>query len=107
MHLQVADIDRGLKHSARYFHSIVAVAIESESLECKPWDPDSRRLKDQLRDVREAVVCLANARGGAIVLGIQDRKRSRKEAIVGVGTLQADTLRKAIYDGTDPHILVD
>lgn len=84
-----------------------ADAIESETLECKPWDPAPVRLKDQLREVREAVVCLANARGGAIVLGIQDRVRTRKEAIRGVANLCADSLRKAIYDGTDPHLLVD
>ncbi len=84
-----------------------ADAIESETLECKPWDPDRGRLKDQLRDVREAVVCLANARGGTIVLGIQDRKRTRKEAITGVADLMPDAVRRAVYDGTDPHILAD
>lgn len=84
-----------------------ADSIESESLECKPWDPDPRRLKEQLRELREAVVSLANAKGGAVVLGIQDRMRTRKEAIAGVGDLRPDTLRKAIYDGTDPHLLVD
>jgi ATP-dependent DNA helicase RecG len=84
-----------------------ADAIESEFLECKPWDPDPRRLKEQLRDVRETVVCLANARGGAIVLGIQDKKRKRSEAITGVGDLRPDLVRKAVYDGTDPHLLVD
>ncbi|MBI4881428.1 MAG: putative DNA binding domain-containing protein [Planctomycetes bacterium] len=84
-----------------------ADAIESESLECKPWDPDPRRLKEQLREIRETVVSLANARGGVIVLGIQDRMRSRAEAITGVGDLSPDVLRKRIYDGTDPHVLVD
>ncbi len=84
-----------------------ANSIESETLECKPWDPAPTRLKDQLREVREAVVCLANAKGGAIVLGIRDRVRTRKEAIAGVGDLRPDILRKAIYDGTDPHLLVD
>lgn len=84
-----------------------ADAIESEILECKPWDPDPGRLKGQLREVREAVVCLANAKGGALVLGIKDGARTRKEAIVGVGDLRPDTLRRGIYDGTDPHLLVD
>ncbi|MEW6074205.1 MAG: ATP-binding protein [Planctomycetota bacterium] len=84
-----------------------ADAIESEVLECKPWDPDPRRLKEQIREVREAVVALANARGGAVVLGVLERKRTRKEAITGVGNLRPEALRKAIYDGTDPHLLVD
>jgi len=84
-----------------------ADAIESDGLECKPWDPHPSRLKEQLRELRETVVGFANARGGAIVLGIQDRKRTRQEAITGVGILSPDILRKAIYDGTDPHVLVD
>ena len=84
-----------------------ADAIESETLECKPWLPEPKHLKEQLREIRECVVCLANARGGTIILGVHDRKRSRKDAIVGVGSLRADTLRKSIYDGTDPHILAD
>jgi ATP-dependent DNA helicase RecG len=84
-----------------------ADAIESETLECKAWDLDPKRMKEQLRDLRETVVCLANCRGGAIVLGIEDRKRNRSEAILGVGDLKIETLRKAIYDGTDLHILAD
>ncbi|MEW6669037.1 MAG: RNA-binding domain-containing protein, partial [Thermodesulfobacteriota bacterium] len=84
-----------------------ADAVESETLECKPWELDPGRLKEQLREVREAVVCLANARGGAILLGIRDRKRTRREAITGVGDLDPDAIRRSVYDGTDPHILVD
>ncbi len=96
-----------LRHLLRKLEGSPADALESETLECKPWDPDPRRLKEQLGEMREAVVCLANARGGAIVVGIRDRSRSRKEAITGVGNLLPDALRKAIYDGTDPHLLVD
>lgn len=81
--------------------------LESESLEFKLWDRDPQRLKAQLRELREAVVCLANARGGTVVLGIHDQQRSRKAAIVGVGDLDQNLIRKAVYDGTDPHILVD
>lgn len=84
-----------------------ADSIESETLECKPWAPDGRLFKEQVRELREAVVCLANASGGAIILGIADGKRTRVDAIVGVGDLAVAPIRKAVYDGTDPHILVD
>ena len=82
-----------------------ADAIESETLECKPWHPATRDAC--VREVREAVVSFANARGGTILLGIEDRKRTRREAIQGVGNLDVNDLRRRIYDGTEPHVLVD
>lgn len=84
-----------------------ADALESETLECKSWDLDPGRWKAQAREIREAVVCLANRRGGVILLGIADRVRTRREAIVGVADLDAETLRREIYRGTDPPILVE
>jgi ATP-dependent DNA helicase RecG len=82
-----------------------ADALESETLECKSWRPDERDAC--VRDVREAVVCFANARGGLILLGIHDRRRTRADAIHGVANISPDELRKKIYDGTVPPILVD
>jgi ATP-dependent DNA helicase RecG len=84
-----------------------ADAIESETVECKPWEAPARPFDSLVREVREAVVCLANARGGMIVLGVSDRKRTRREAIHGVGPLDAQDLRRRIYDGTEPRILVE
>ncbi|MBI4879349.1 MAG: putative DNA binding domain-containing protein [Planctomycetes bacterium] len=84
-----------------------ADALESETLECKGWDQDPRRWKVQVRETREAVVCLANRRGGTILLGIADGARTRKEAIVGVGDLDAEALRREIYRGTAPPLLVE
>lgn len=84
-----------------------ADAIESETLECKPWDPYPRAFDSQIRELREAVVALANQQGGVVLLGIADRKRTRKDAIHGVGNLDMGMLRRLIYDGTEPHILVD
>ena len=84
-----------------------ADSLESESLEFKSWDPSRSAHKRQVREIREAVVAFANARGGLLVLGISDRKRTRAEAIHGVAHLNAATLRRDIYDGTEPHILVE
>lgn len=86
-----------------------AAGLESETLAFEFWDStvsvlDRRR---RIRGIRESVVAMANARGGTIVLGVADRKRTRKEAIHGVGDLAGDRLRRDIYDGTEPHILVD
>jgi|SRR5581483_9131504 len=78
--------------------------LEVEDLEFKSWESDPRALR---RSLREFVVCFANARGGTIVLGVEDRKRTRRKAITGVGHYDPATLRRAIYDGTDPHILVE
>ena len=83
-----------------------ADSLESETLEFKSWSSsDSHRRK--LQTVRETAVAFANARGGNIVLGVTDGKRTRQEAIHGVGDLDIGRLRREIYDGTDPHILVD
>lgn len=84
-----------------------ADSLESETLEFKPWiaAPDAR--KRQARTLREAVVAIANAHGGIVVLGVADQKKTRAEAIQGVGDLDGEGLRRDIYDGTDPHILVD
>ena len=81
-----------------------ADALEDEQLEFKLWETDPKAFS---RTLRETVVCLANARGGTLVFGVRDRVRSRREAIQGVGYYDLAQLRRAVYDGTDPHILVE
>lgn len=84
-----------------------ANSLESETLEFKPWKTARDAYKTQVGTLREAVVAMANAQGGTVVLGVADRKRTRKEAIHGVSDLDSEGLRRDIYDGTDPHVLVD
>ena len=84
-----------------------ADSLESDSLELKSWNPSGSARKSQIREIRETVVAFANASGGFLVLGISDRKRTRAEAIHGVADLDAASLRRDIYDGTEPHILVE
>jgi ATP-dependent DNA helicase RecG len=81
-----------------------ADALEAEDLEFKPWETDVKSLH---RTLREMAVCLANARGGIIVLGVKDRVRTRLDAIQGAEHYDISGLRRAVYDGTDPHILVE
>ena len=84
-----------------------ADSLESETLEFKPWKTARDAYKTQVRTLREAVVAMANAQGGIVVLGVADRKKTRKDAIHGVSDLDSEGLRRDIYDGTDPHVLVD
>jgi len=81
--------------------------IESETIECKSWNTNAQALDSQVRELRETVVSLANQQGGVVILGVADRKRTRREAVQGVGTLDPNQLRRQIYDGTEPHILTD
>lgn len=81
-----------------------ADALEDEDLEFKPWETDVKSLH---RTLREMVVCIANARGGTIVLGVKDGAKTRRDAIQGVERYEISGLRRAVYDGTDPHILVE
>lgn len=78
--------------------------IESETLECKSWDNDARALA---RMLCVNAVCLANQRGGTIVLGVRDDARTRRDALQGVGRYDLNAIRRSIYEGTDPHILAE
>ncbi len=84
-----------------------ADAIESQTVEFMSWDWKSEARDRQIRELRERVVAQANAQGGVLILGVADRKRTRRDAIQGVGDLDATAVRKWVYDGTAPHILVD
>lgn len=78
--------------------------IESEVLEIKGMPADRRELKEWL--VKNAV-CLANQRGGCVLVGITDRTKGRRKAIVGIGDISYRGLERDVYDATDPHILIE
>ncbi len=84
-----------------------ADALESDTIEFKSWDDSPGAYKTQLRTIRETVVAFANASGGYLLLGVADGKRTRADAIHGVGPVDLDLLRRNVYDGTDPHLLVE
>lgn len=78
--------------------------LESEVLEIKGRPSGIDELK---RWLTEAAVCLANQRGGCLLVGIADRKRSRDKAIVGIEGIAHRGLERDVYTATDPHILVE
>lgn len=82
-----------------------AGSLESETLEFKAWR-EGTGARQRRRTAIEEIVALANQRGGTLILGVEDDKRTRAEAIHGVGSLDANRLQREIYDGTDPHITV-
>ena len=84
-----------------------ADAIESQFVEFKSWNLGGASPRTQLREVRETVVAFANASGGLLLLGVEDGKRTRAEAIHGTAGLDPNSLVRNIHSGTDPPILVD
>ena len=82
-----------------------ADSLESEILEFKSWR-ESTSYRNRKRLVIEEIVALANHAGGTLILGVDDKARTRAGAIHGVGSLDANRLQREIYDGTDPHVTV-
>lgn len=78
--------------------------IESEVLEIKGAPTDRGELKGWLT---KNAVCLANQRGGCVLVGIADRTKGRKKAITGIGDVSYRGLERDVYDATDPHILIE
>lgn len=78
-----------------------ADALETETLEFKE-QADSEG--DAIRDIVDAVLCLANGSGGSVVVGVAN-KTAGVEAIQGA-TLESDFVRRRVYELTDPHLLV-
>lgn len=78
--------------------------IESDRVEFKTEDPDLRRALEMITD---AVVCLANAEGGSIVIGISDTVPAGANPFVGVSSrLSVDVVRHGIFDRTRPTLSV-
>lgn len=78
--------------------------LENEVLEIKKAPADRNELKGWLI---KGAVCLANQRGGCVLVGIADRTKGRKNAITGIGDVSYRGLERDVYDATDPHILIE
>lgn len=94
---------RDMQALARSFALIsrgtAAATLESPTLEFKTEKPSP---KETFSDLAEAAVCLANAGGGIVVLGIADSPGG-PSAFIGTH-IQPDLLRHKIYDLTRPHL---
>lgn len=77
--------------------------LESETLEIKQ---EARTLKETLELLADAVVCLANTRGGHLIVGVVDDVAG-SGALVGVDqSLTADVVVRGIFDRTTPSLSV-
>ena len=82
--------------------SVPADALESQYLDFKSW----REAKQELRVACEYAACFANADGGVIVFGVDDKTIGRAAAIHGAGGFDLDTFQRGIYQGTRPSLSV-
>jgi ATP-dependent DNA helicase RecG len=84
--------------------SAPASSFESDVLEFKRPGRDVRHTLELLAD---AAVCFANAQGGTIVLGVDDKATTLAQALVGVEpALSIDSIRKGIFERTRPNLTV-
>lgn len=80
---------------------LTARDLEGDELEFKQVGRD---VKDALRILADAAVCFANARGGNIVLGVNDDQVG-PEAFQDVPpVITVDVIRKGIFDRTRPSL---
>jgi ATP-dependent DNA helicase RecG len=79
-----------------------ATDMESQTLEFKTWGKDE---KDLSRHLAEATVCLANADGGLVIVGVHDKKVGRAAfEPCRFGTIRADWVRSRIGRLTKPPV---
>jgi ATP-dependent DNA helicase RecG len=76
--------------------------LESQQLEFKQ---PKTTIKDTLAMLADAAVCFANADGGLIILGVDDKATKRTEALVGVPLdYSVEIIRRGIFDRTSPPL---
>jgi ATP-dependent DNA helicase RecG len=76
--------------------------FESQHLEFKQPARSQKETFDLLADT---AVCFANAEGGTIVLGINDKATVRAQALTGVAeSYSVESIRRGIFDRTSPHL---
>ena len=80
-----------------------AQELESEHLDFKAWTGP----KEDLRTAVEYAVCFANAGGGVVVFGVDDRRKGRTAAIHGAKGYDLDVWRRGIFDSTRPNLTVE
>jgi ATP-dependent DNA helicase RecG len=87
---------------ARLDHCI-ADDLEDQDLDFKQWNQQSR--DKAVKTVVQMAVCMANGGGGTVVFGVAEHIKGRNKAILGIPPeIDANLLKKAVYDQTDPKI---
>ncbi len=79
-----------------------ADSVESATLDFKR---QGRSRDDADKALAEVAACFANARGGTVVVGVQDRPGG-PDALLGTD-LDADRVLRRIYELTSPHLTVE
>ncbi|WP_440950259.1 RNA-binding domain-containing protein [Methanosphaerula subterraneus] len=77
--------------------------LESEYLDFKRWTDAKSGLKVAIG----YAACFANAEGGVVVFGVEDKVHRREKAIHGAKSYTLDTWKCGIFNGTLPHLDVD
>ena len=78
--------------------------LETEWLDFKGYND----AKEEKRLATEYAVCFANAEGGVVVFGVDDKARGgRAKAIKGTKSVQHDQWKKDIFQNTTPHLEVE
>jgi ATP-dependent DNA helicase RecG len=96
---QLPDLDDALPRLGK---GVSAEALEGQQLDFKA---PARSPKETLKTLADAAVCFANADGGRIVLGVDDKATDRRTALVGVPTdYTAELIRKGVFDRTSPPL---
>lgn len=68
----------------------------------------SRERAKFLTEMAEHAICLANAAGGAMVIGVADKAETRDGALRGVpGRYSAEDIRLAVFRNTSPALTVE
>lgn len=80
-----------------------ADALESERLDFKPWSST----KEDMKVAVEYAVCFANAGGGVVLFGVDDKQVGRSKAIHGARGFDLERWRRDIFDSTRPNLAVE
>jgi len=81
----------------------IADDLETQWLDFKPWNGP----KSDMKIAVEYAVCFANAAGGVVVFGVDDKTRGRAAAIHGARGYNLDTWRRGIFDATRPNLTAE
>lgn len=82
---------------------VSADALESERLDFKPWTGT----REDMKVAVEYAVCFANAGGGVVVFGVDDKPVGRMKAIHGAKGYDPERWRRDIFDTTRPNLAVE